>query len=164
VTRKRCEASQWDALRRRIRAGWRCGRSPTIRRTSGTNPFTIEIILGLVTKACKTFRSIQILGERGLREDANALVRVLLETTVAVLFILQRRRRDKKTKVLSPTAQQRALTFYAYSKYQQLKMLADWKKTCGPQKLCAQGKAGDLIGGGYSVGPQFLPGLVQHCR
>jgi hypothetical protein len=29
--------------------------------------------MGLLTKACKTFRSIQILAERGLHEDANAL-------------------------------------------------------------------------------------------
>jgi hypothetical protein len=103
----------------------------TIRRTSGTKPFTIDIIRGLLTKACKTFRSIQILGESGLHEDANALVRVLLETTVAVLFILQRRRREGKTKALTPTAHQRAIIFYGYSLHQQLKMLMHWKKTPG---------------------------------
>ncbi|MGH9160428.1 MAG: DUF5677 domain-containing protein [Vicinamibacteraceae bacterium] len=101
----------------------------TIRRRSGTSPFTIDIIRGLLTKSCKTFRSIQSLCERGLHEDANALVRVLLETSVAVLFILQRRRRDKKTRALSPTAEQRALTFYAHSLHQQLKMLKEWKQT-----------------------------------
>jgi hypothetical protein len=94
-------------------------------------PFTIDILRGLLTKACKTYRSIQLLCERGLHEDANALVRVLLETTVAVLWILQRRRKDKKTVALTPTAHQRAITFHAYSMYQQLKMLKEWQKTPG---------------------------------
>ena len=111
----------------------------TIRHTTGTKPFTIAIIMGLLTKSCKTFRSIQILCERGLHEDADALVRVLLETTVGVMFILQSRRRDKKTNVLSPTAQQRALTFYAYSLHQQLKMLMDWKKTPGLKRKATKG-------------------------
>lgn len=113
----------------------------TIRRTTGTKPFTIEILMGLLTKACKTFRSIQILCERGLHEDANALVRVLLETTVAVLFILQNRRRDKKTKALSPTAQQRALTFYAHSLHQSLKMLMEWKNTPGLKRKATKAMA-----------------------
>lgn len=103
----------------------------TISRGGGTQRFTIEIILGLLTKACKTFRSIQVLCERGLHEDANALVRVLLETTVATLFVLQRRRRDKNTNALTPTAHERAITFFAYSLHQQLKMLNDWKQTRG---------------------------------
>ena len=112
----------------------------TITRPTGTKPFTIDIICGLLTKACKTFRSIQLLGERGFHEDANALVRVLLEATVAGLFILQRRRRDKKTKVLSPTSQHRALTFYAYSLHQSLKMLRDWKQTPGLKRQVTKGK------------------------
>ena len=103
----------------------------TMRRTTGTTPFTIDMILGLLTKSCKTFRSIHIRCERRLHEDAEALVRVLLETAVAVMFILQSRRRDKKTSILSPTAQQRALTFYAFSLHQQLKMLKDWTNTPG---------------------------------
>jgi hypothetical protein len=94
-------------------------------------PFTIDILRGLLTKACKTYRSIQLLCERGLHEDADALVRVLLETTVAVLWILQRRKKDKKTAALTPTAHQRAVMFHGYSLAQQLKMLKEWKKTPG---------------------------------
>ncbi len=51
----------------------------TIGKTRGLDRKVILTILGLLTKACKTFRSIQILCERGLIEDADALTRVLLE-------------------------------------------------------------------------------------
>lgn len=106
----------------------------TIRRNTGAKPFTIEILLGRLTKACKTFRSIQVLCERGLYEDANALVRVLLETTIAVVWILQRRARDKAG-VLTPTSHQRAIAFLGYSLHQQLTMLKEWKKTKGLKRL-----------------------------
>jgi hypothetical protein len=59
-------------------------------------------MMGLLTKAMKTFRSLQILCERGLYDDASALARVLLETTIAIAFILQ-----KKSK-------QRMLMYHAY--------------------------------------------------
>ena len=38
----------------------------------------------------RSFRSIQILCERGLHDDASALVQVLMETTVAVMLILRK--------------------------------------------------------------------------
>ncbi len=76
-------------------------------------------MIGLLTKGCKNFRSIQILCERGLHDDASALVRVLMETTVAVLFILQK------------ASRRRALGFHAHSIGQSLKMLDEWKKTPG---------------------------------
>ena len=50
----------------------------------GLDRVVVETMLGLLTKACQTYRSIHILCERGLHEDANALVRVLMESTVAV--------------------------------------------------------------------------------
>ena len=45
----------------------------TIQRSTGTTPFTIDILRRLLTKACKTFRSVQVLCERGLQEDAVAM-------------------------------------------------------------------------------------------
>ena len=67
----------------------------------------------------KTFRSIQILCERGLYDDASALARVLLETTVAIAFILQ-----KKSK-------ERMLMYHAYGMVQSIKMLNEWAQIKG---------------------------------
>jgi hypothetical protein len=91
----------------------------TIRKKRWINPFVVQTMMGLLTKACKTFRAIQILCERGFREDANALVRVLMETTVAILFILQKR------------SKQRTLIYHAHGIAQSIKMLNEWKNTPG---------------------------------
>lgn len=85
----------------------------------GLDRVVVETMIGLLTKACKTFRSIHILCERGLHEDANALVRVLMETTVAVLFILQKKSRE------------RARIYHAYGLSQGVKMVNEMKKTPG---------------------------------
>lgn len=90
-----------------------------VQKTRGVNPLVAQTMMGLLTKAMKTFRSIQILCERGLYDDASALARVLLETTVAVAFILQ-----KKSK-------QRMLMYHAYGMVQSVKMLNEWAKTKG---------------------------------
>lgn len=45
------------------------------------------VILGLYTKACKTFRAIQVLCRFGLGEDALNLLRVLIETLVNMRYI-----------------------------------------------------------------------------
>jgi hypothetical protein len=91
----------------------------TIGKRRGLNPFVVKTLMGLLTKACKTFRSIQILCERGFEEDANPLVRVLMETTVAIIFILQ-----KKSK-------ERAVIYHAHILAQNLRMLNEWKATPG---------------------------------
>jgi hypothetical protein len=90
-----------------------------VQKTRGVNPLVAQTMMGLLTKAMKTFRSIQILCERGLYDDASALARVLLETTVAIAFILQ-----KKSK-------QRMLMYHAYGMVQSVKMLNEWAKTKG---------------------------------
>ena len=81
--------------------------------------FATETMIGLLTKATKTFRGIHILCERGLHSDALALVPVLMETTVAIAFILQ-----KKSK-------ERAIIYQAHGVAQGLKMLNEWKRTTG---------------------------------
>lgn len=85
----------------------------------GLNRHVVETILGLLTKACKTFRAIQILCERGLIEDANVLTRVLMENTVAIIFILQTKSRE------------RARIYHANASFQDVKMLNEWKNTPG---------------------------------
>ena len=91
----------------------------TIQNKRGLNPVVVQTMIGLLTKASKTFRAIQVLCERGLQDDANALVRVLMETTVAIAFILQ-----KKSK-------ERTLIYHAHGIAQNIKMLNHWKNTRG---------------------------------
>jgi hypothetical protein len=89
----------------------------SIGKGRGLDRLTGETMVGLLTKACKTFRSIQILLERGLIDDANVLVRVLMENTVAVVFILQKHSR------------RRARIYHAHAMAQDVKMLNHWKTT-----------------------------------
>jgi hypothetical protein len=103
-----------DAVMGMLTAG-----SWSITKPKGINRFTAETMAGLLTKACKTFRAIHILTERGLHGDANALARVLMETAVAILFILQKE------------SEKRAMIYHAYGLVQDLKMLNDWKATPG---------------------------------
>jgi hypothetical protein len=103
----------------------------TVSKTRGLAPFVAETMMGLLTKACKTFRAIQVLSERGLHEDASALVRVLMETTIAIAFILQKKSRE------------RTLIYHLYGTAQQIKMLNEWKNTRGlkrkvPKAIFAQ--------------------------
>jgi hypothetical protein len=114
-----------DAVVGMLTAGsWRIGRP-------GLDSVVVETMVGLLIKACKTFRSIHILCERGLQEDASALVRVLMETAVAVLFILQKKSRE------------RARIYHAHGIAQDVKMLNEWASTPGlkrkaPKKLVKQ--------------------------
>jgi len=91
----------------------------TIQKKRGLSRHVLETMIGLLTKASKTFRAIQILCECGLHEDANALVRVLMETTVAIIFILQKKSRE------------RTLIYHAHGSAANIKMLDDWKNTPG---------------------------------
>lgn len=98
-----------DAVLGMMRAPWTIGK-PGLNRT------IFYTVVGLLTKGCKTFKSIQCLCERGFHEDADALVRVLLEPTAAILYILQ----EKST--------ERALIYHAHGMHQQIKMLKHWRK------------------------------------
>src|ERR1700688_420863 len=98
----------------------------TIRRR-GLNSAVIQTIIGLMTKACKTFRAVQILCERGLIQDANALTRVLMETYVAIAFILQSK------------SGERVMIYNAHSIAQDIKMLNEWKNTPGLKRKVTKG-------------------------
>lgn len=113
-----------DAVFRMLSSGpWK------VTKASKTiTPGLARTMVSLLTKACKTYRSIQILSERGYHDDAGALVRVLLETSSAILFILQRK------------CDLRVRMYQAYTHAQSLKMLNEWKRTKGlkrraPKKL-----------------------------
>jgi hypothetical protein len=94
-----------------------CGSWKITKR--GVDRVVAETMMGLLAKSCKTFRSIQILCERGLYEDAHSLVRVLMETTVAGLFILQKKPRE------------RARIYHAHGIARDIKMLNEWASTPG---------------------------------
>src|SRR4051794_29878373 len=63
-----------------------------LRIPSGAVPGVTDrarfLALGLYAKACKQFRGIIILGERGFGDEVTVLTRSLFETTLALNFIL----------------------------------------------------------------------------
>ena len=48
------------------------------------------VAVGLWMKTCKQYRSVLVLGELGLVEDAEVIVRSLFETTIQTAFVLKR--------------------------------------------------------------------------
>src|SRR5438105_1996940 len=54
----------------------------------GVGDLARSLVLGLYAKACKLFRSIIILGERGFVGEATVLTRSLFETTLALNFVM----------------------------------------------------------------------------
>jgi hypothetical protein len=100
-----------DAVMKLLLAGqWTMGKE-------GYNQFAINAMMGFLAKSAKTFRAIQILNERGLHEDANACVRVLIETMAVVTFILEK------------DSMQRIVMYETYSCHQQKKMFDHWRET-----------------------------------
>lgn len=124
ATKYRAELDAMTGLHDAVVAMMTAG-SWTIRKR-GINHHILLTMLGLLTKACKTFRSIQILCERGLIGDADALTRVLMETYVAVAFILQKRSRE------------RVVIYHAYASAQDIKLLNEWKRTPGLKRKASK--------------------------
>ena len=56
----------------------------TITKMRGLDRQVIDTAFGVYVKACKQYRSIQVLCEHGLTGDAQALTRNLGETMIAV--------------------------------------------------------------------------------
>lgn len=95
------------------------GKDWTITKSKGLDPIVTYTVAGLLTKACKSFRAVQILCAAGLGTDAGTIARTLFETSIASTFILQKQ------------SKQRARIFHAHSRRQALKMLNHWKQTPG---------------------------------
>src|SRR4051812_45067901 len=55
---------------------------------SGMGVIAKSLALGLFAKACKQFRGIILLGERGFGGEVTVLTRSLFETTLALTFIV----------------------------------------------------------------------------
>ncbi len=92
----------------------------------GLNRMVAFTVVALLMKAAKTFRSIQLLAERGLTDDAFVLVRTLYETSVAIMFILQ-----KNSRV-------RARMYHVHSHRHDLKMLEHWSRTKGLKRAATK--------------------------
>jgi hypothetical protein len=90
-----------------------------VTKTRDVDGSVVTLALALYAKAIKTFRGIEILCEGGLGQDAISLLRVLLETTLAILFVLQRNSRFRS----------RMYAVHVLSK--RLQVLRKWKETDG---------------------------------
>jgi hypothetical protein len=55
--------------------------------SEGPQPTFVLVCIGLFVKAMKTFRSVQVLVERGLGEDANGLMRPLSDVLASLLYL-----------------------------------------------------------------------------
>jgi HEPN domain-containing protein len=91
----------------------------TITKTRGVKPLVINVVFGLYAKACKTLRTVRMLGAGGFAEDAFVLARTLFETAVAVRWILQ------------SASLRRSQMYIAHMLLRDEQLLAEWKKTPG---------------------------------
>lgn len=77
------------------------------------------VVMGLYMKALKTVRAIRLASSRDLQEDAAVLCRTLLETTVAIMYVLQRK------------TPRRANEYIAAMLMRKKRTMEDWEKTPG---------------------------------
>ncbi len=117
----------------------------TIRQTPGIDGAVVKVSLGLFVKACRQFRSIQLLCEAGLGSDAHALTRNLFETSLALLFVARRRVTLKQNgKRLGRIGKQalgsrlRARLYLANSQFEAERTLNDWERTPGLKRSAAR--------------------------
>jgi Family of unknown function (DUF5677) len=94
-----------------------------------------SLALGLYAKACKQFRSIIILAERGFRGEVTVLTRSLFETTLAMNFIMNESvalKRDGKAFDPDPsrplTTDLRALLYGAHAVFTEAKRSRQWSE------------------------------------
>jgi len=90
-----------------------------IRRGRRISPKSVPLVLGLFGKAVKTTRAIRICVSPALGEDCLVLCRTLLETAVAILYLLQ-----KHTPL-------RTEEYLAHVLKRTEKVMAKWKDTPG---------------------------------
>jgi hypothetical protein len=101
-------------------------KSLQITKVRGSDRHVLAVALALYTKACKTHRAIQNLCGSGLTSDADALLRVLFETTVALHFILKRQ------------STFRSRMYGLFSTVQTVKAAREWIRTKGMKRFGRQ--------------------------
>jgi hypothetical protein len=94
-----------------------------------------SLALGLYAKACKQFRGVIILAERGFGGEMTVLTRALFETTLALNFIMNETvalKRDGKPFDPDPsrplTTDFRALLYGAHAVFMQAKRYKQWSE------------------------------------
>lgn len=94
-----------------------------------------SLALGLYAKACKQFRGVLILAERGFGDEATVLTRALFETTLAMNFIMNDTvalKRDGKPFDPDPsrplTTDFRATLYCAHAAFVQAKRYKQWSE------------------------------------
>jgi hypothetical protein len=94
-----------------------------------------SLALGLFAKACKQFRGIIILAERGFGGEVTVLTRSLFDTTLAMNFIMNERVALKREgKQFNPDSSRpldtdfRTLLYYAYSASIEAKRCRQWRE------------------------------------
>lgn len=92
----------------------------------GLDESVVPVIVGLYTRACRLFRSIQIVAEAGLAENAETLNRTLFEMLVLIGWILQKH---------STT---RAEMYIAHLSLRNQKILREMKQTHGLKRWARQ--------------------------
>jgi Family of unknown function (DUF5677) len=107
-----------------------------------------SLALGLYAKACKQFRGIIILGERGFEGEVTVLTRSLFETALALNFIMNETvslKRDGKDFDPDPsrplTTDFRALLYGAHAAFMDAKRYRQWSER--PELSSSMGLRGD---------------------
>lgn len=94
-----------------------------ITKPRGLNQGVLMITSGILAKACKTVRAIRVAAAVGSGQDASILLRALFESTIALLWILQR---DSK---------RRATLFAAHEDQRWLVIVEEHRKTPGLKRV-----------------------------
>jgi hypothetical protein len=82
-----------------------------------------DLVTSILAKSCKTFRGIRAAAVAGCGQDASILLRALFESTVALLYILQR------------DSRRRAILFAAHQSQRRLVLIEATKKTPGQKRF-----------------------------
>ena len=90
-----------------------------ITKPRGLNQGVLMIAAGILAKCCKTVRALRAAATVGCGQDASILLRALFESTVALLWILQR------------DSQRRAILFAAHEDQRWLVIVEEHRKTRG---------------------------------
>lgn len=101
-----------------------------ITKRRGLNEGVVYLCAGIMAKGCKTFRAIRAAAREGCGQDASILLRALFESTIALLYILQR------------DSRRRAILYAAHEAQRLLVLVEETKKTSGQKRFF---KKSDLL-------------------
>lgn len=117
-------------------------------------PGTLTVVASLISKACKTFRAIQVTCAHGLGQDAAVLGRQLFETTVAITFVLQKDQRVRCAMLAAYEDQRRLVQLRDASTAESMKHLASSQVLAS-----AQGRVDEWL---PILGETVLASVKQH--